>query len=113
MRKVFYFTIVCLCVVFTNCSNYKSHYNGYVYYKNIPVQGVLVREKNNTKTYTYTNSKGYFILAKNPNIIDDLVFKKESFKTDTVKTVWSQHGEKIEYQFVTNRLDTIFLKKNE
>jgi len=93
------------------CKQSREFYHGYVYYNNKPVSNVLIKEDvlNSTKN-TETDSTGFFKLPKDPNSVSSLIFIKERFKVDTVKTVWSQHGEKLKYTFLNKKFDTLVLK---
>lgn len=101
-----------LLLMLINCKNYTKNYHGYVYNTDkLPVNGVIVKENNTSLITTTTDKNGYFVLSKSSNSIKDLIFSKVGYENDTVQTVWSQHGEKLEYVFVTSKSDTIFLKR--
>ena len=86
------FRIFLFLLAFTNCDNKGVNYHGYVFDTDkLPVSGVLVKE-NWSSLSTTTDKTGYFVLAKSPNSIKDLIFSKIGYENDTVKTVWTQHG---------------------
>ncbi|MFK7787605.1 MAG: carboxypeptidase-like regulatory domain-containing protein [Crocinitomicaceae bacterium] len=105
------FTAV-LFMTLTNCGNKSLFYKGYVYSDGKPLDQVTVSKMNGTQDHsTQTDSKGYFELTKEQDVVHSLIFEKEGFVTDTVPTVWSQHGEKLNYRFVNKNSDTLFIEK--
>lgn len=107
MRKLFYLVLILLIFA---CKSSRSFYHGYVYNSNGPLNNVQVKEDMGNSNSTFTDSTGYFKLNKNTYLLNNLVFIKEGFKIDTIKTVWSQHGERLEYMFLNKKEDTIYLK---
>lgn len=94
------------------CKTTPRFYRGYVYHNNRPLFNVLVKADNpNFLEKTTTDSLGFFKLSKSPNSLVSLIFIKEKFKSDTIPSVWSQHGEKIKYTFLNKELDTIKMTK--
>ena len=49
---------------------------------------------------TMTDKNGYFRFDRSPQVLDDLVFIKGSFKTDTIPSVYSVAREMLKYNFV-------------
>ncbi len=101
-----------LLITLANCSNKPLFYKGYVYHNGKPQAQVVVRRMHsNQDESTRTDSTGFFKLKKEPNSIHSLIFEKEGFAIDTIPTVWTQHGEKINYRFINDEKDTLFIKK--
>ncbi|WP_299709704.1 hypothetical protein [uncultured Tenacibaculum sp.] len=88
-------------------------YKGYVFnIKKEPLNKVKIYTFRFPKLYTYTNENGYFSLEKRSlNFIDDLVFVKNGYTTDTLNTVFYHRGHGTIYLFLTNRSDTLFMKE--
>ncbi|KAA2218819.1 carboxypeptidase regulatory-like domain-containing protein [Maribacter flavus] len=74
------------------------------------IENVSIFEEYDTENRLKTNKKGYFKLNRTSDRIQSLVFVKEGFKTDTIPTVWAQHGEKLNYQFIKNDTTVVRLK---
>ena len=103
--------IIILLILTANCKQSQEFYHGYVYYNNKPVSNVFIKEDVlNSSKNTKTDSTGFFKLQKKPSHLSNLIFTKDGFKTDTIKTVWSQHGEKIRYTFLNTKFDTLVLR---
>ena len=106
MNKLFYLMLI---VLVSACGYSQMYYQGYVYNARGPLNNVKVKEADNSNS-TVTDSMGYFKLNKNPDVIKSLIFIKKGYKVDTIKTVWSQHGERLNYIFLNKKMDTIYLK---
>jgi hypothetical protein len=48
-------------------------------------------------------------LKKNETSINNLIVFYDDKPIDTLVTVWSQHGERIEYSFIENKKDTLYI----
>lgn len=77
-----------------SCIQTNNFYQGRVIDENNnPLENVLVLElyrENQTKT----DKTGYFSFDRHSsNFLEDLVFVKKGYKTDTIPTVWHQAGE--------------------
>ena len=104
--------ISCLLLALYSCNDQPKYYHGYVLDRKMkPISNVKVIENNKIPLSTITDSTGYFRLNKNPDWLSNLIFLKEGYITDTVRTVWSKHGEKIEYTFLNQNADTVLLRK--
>lgn len=99
--------------IFISCSTKPAFYKGYVYYDNKPLKNVTVKKMYDDESFTKTDSTGYFILQKRPNTLRSLIFEKKGFITDTIPSVWTQHGEKVKYTFLNKYSDTIILRKKQ
>jgi hypothetical protein len=113
MRKSVLIIFIFLTLVNFSCKSKKQNfYHGFVYNINDkkPIKNVLVKEnfKENFLTEK-TDSLGYFKIINNTGSIGELIFICDNFKTDTIPTIWSQHGEKLKYLFLNKIPDTIFL----
>ena len=105
--------LIAFILMAISCKVKPKFYSGYVYFNEKPLQGVIVKKDNQKLSdMTQTDSIGFFKLHKEPNSIYSLIFKKKGFTTDTIPSVWSQHGEKIKYTFLNKYPDTINLQKN-
>lgn len=106
--------ILVLILLFTfnyGCFNKKQYYHGYVLDdKKRPIENVKVMEDNIYPFSTVTDSSGYFRLYKRPDLLSNLIFLKKGYLTDTIKTVRSVSGEKMESVFLNNKADTIQLE---
>ncbi|WP_306354209.1 hypothetical protein [Flavobacterium sp. '19STA2R22 D10 B1'] len=94
------------------CCKRQNFYHGYVYDQETkkPLMNVLVKESFVTNPQSATTDvKGYFKIENNTNSITDLVFSIPRYRQDTIPSVWSQHGERLEYTFLNPKPDTIFL----
>lgn len=92
----------------------QTFYYGYVYdiIDKKPLKNVLVKTSIVINPrFIKTDSTGYFKLHKQDELINDLIFIEDNYKTDTIPTVWSQHGEKLEYHFLNEIPDTVYLKR--
>ncbi len=111
MKKII-FTFL-LTTYFVSCKEKTlNHYHGVVVDSNsIPLSGVLVKTRYSKPEITTTNENGYFKLVKSPNTITSLIFSKEGYLTDTIKSVYAHGGENIDYRFINKEIDTIPLRK--
>lgn len=95
------------------CSGRQDFYHGYVYDVNNlkPLPGVLVKEDlfEGSKS-TYTDKTGYFKIPNHRQPYSNLIFSIKGYRTDTMLTIWSQHGEKLNYSFINKNTDTVFLR---
>ena len=92
-----------------SCTVTPKYYQGYIYStKKKPIFNIKICEQN-TEKCSKTDDFGFFRIQKNENSINNLIVYKDNTPIDTIKTVWSQHGEKINYSFLENRKDTLFI----
>lgn len=100
--------------VLINCTKLQNCYTGYVYDETSkkPLNKVFIKEnfKKNSKS-TFTNEKGYFKIDNKSESVGNLIFILNGYKTDTIITIWSQHGEILKYRFVGKESDTLFMRK--
>lgn len=106
--------ITLLAFFLFSCSAAKQpYYHGYVYDEvtKKPLANVLVKENTlgNPKS-TRTDAKGYFKIENKTQFFSDLIFSDAQHRPDTIPTAWTQHGEKMNFTFVTSKLDTAFLR---
>ncbi len=79
-----------------------------------PLSGVKVYANRIPSEYTYTQKDGYFSLKRGSlTFIDDLIFEKEGYLTDSLETVYYNRGNGTIYLFLTNRSDTLFMKETK
>ncbi len=102
-----------LLICFFSCKEKElNYYHGVIVDKNlIPILGVTVKTDYADSVYTKTTKNGYFKLPRKANRYGSLVLKKKGYKTDTVRTIWTQSGEFIDYSFINNKIDTVLLIK--
>ncbi len=101
---------IVVLLIFASCKSKSNFYQGFAFYNNKPVSNVVIKEENATAKSVKTDNKGYFKLIKDPCCISKLIFIKEGFKTDTIRTIYPQNGERIQYRFLNKKNDTLFLK---
>ena len=105
--------LLILILLINSCVKKNSFYWGYVYHNNKPVVNVVVKQQNErTNNKAKTDSTGFFKLSKEPNSIGSLIFEKLGFISDTIPSIWIQHGEKVKYTFLNKLPDTIILRKD-
>jgi len=77
-----------------------------------PINRVFVKENfsQNFKS-TFSNENGYFKIENNSESTGDLIFICDGYKTDTIVTVWSQHGENLKYRFIKKESDTLYMQR--
>ena len=98
-------------LVVSSCSSKIKYYHGYIYsLDNKPLGKLRVEEDDNLRTFSYTNEKGYFKIIENNNFGGNLiVYSQNDIILDTIWTVFSSNGEKLNYRFVNGRKDTLFV----
>ena len=91
MKKIF---IILVCIMTLSCNNKKEFYIGYVYDFDTekPLQNVKVIELESNHETT-TNEKGYFSMKKLENVSSSLIFEKEGYRKDTIRSIQIQNGE--------------------
>ena len=96
-----------LVLLFLTFSCSKNGYYGYVYDIDTkkPVENVFVNDYLNKNT-TITNAEGYFNLRKTGDFSSIIIFTKDNYQIDTIKSIEIANGEKQIQQF---RGETIFL----
>lgn len=108
MRKNF--IILAFLILGISCSVAPKYYQGYIYStKKTPISNIKICEQGTNKC-SKTDDFGFFKIEKNKNSINNLVVYNNNSPIDTIKTIWSQHGEKINYSFLeNNKKDTLFI----
>lgn len=101
-------SIIGLFFIFS-CSNVPKYYQGHIYDNNKkPLADIKICEQN-IDNCIKTDSEGFFRLEKNETSIHNLIVFYDDKPIDTLVTVWSQHGERIEYSFIENKKDTLYI----
>ncbi len=108
-------TIFVFLMVIIGCSSCSStisnYYEGYIYYNKEPVNNARILEEG-TNNYTYTDSRGYFILKRtNKDIILPIIVEKNNIKDSIDLRRKRGAGAKIYYLLVTGKNDTIELDR--
>lgn len=113
MKKIVLFIIMFL--FFISCSEKKKEYfEGYVYYKNKPLENVIITEgcPKPDDIFSKTDSLGYFRLKRfSMTSAHKLTFSKKGFKTDTVRLLRGRNYPPIYHLFLREQTDTLFMKK--
>ena len=91
MKKIF---IILIYIIVLSCNSKKEFYTGYVYDFDTekPLQNVKVIELESNHETT-TNEKGYFSMKKLENVSSSLIFEKEGYRKDTIRSIQIQNGE--------------------
>ena len=91
MKKIF---IILIYIIVLSCNSKKEFYTGYVYDfdSEKPLQNVKVIELESNHETT-TNEKGYFSMKKLENVSSSLIFEKEGYRKDTIRSIQIQNGE--------------------
>jgi len=94
MNKIFCFLLIYIITLSCNIYNKKEFYTGYVYdfVTRKPLQNVKVIELESNHETT-TNEKGYFSMKKLENVSSSLIFEKEGYRKDTIRSIQIQNGE--------------------
>ncbi|WP_437824926.1 hypothetical protein [Tenacibaculum mesophilum] len=109
--------LVVLITLFTSCTEgTKEYFEGYVYYKEIPLKGVVITEGHSepNNVFSTTDSLGYFKLKRfSQTYADKLIFSKKGFKTDTVYLLRGRNSPPLYTLFLREQSDTLFMKRKE
>ena len=110
MKKIF---IILICIIVLSCNSKKEFYTGYVYDFDTekPLQNVKVIELESNHETT-TNEKGYFSMKKLENVSSSLIFEKEGYKKDTIRSIQIQNGEQQQEVFKGKIIYISKLKEN-
>ena len=113
MKKIF---IILIYIIVLSCNTYnskKEFYTGYVYdfVTQKPLQNVKVIELESNHETT-TNEKGYFSMKKLENVSSSLIFEKEGYKKDTIRSIQIQNGEQQQEVFKGKIIYISKLKEN-
>lgn len=103
---IFFITISCK-------EKLSDNYRGYVFnLKKESLHNVKVYEQRDSTKYTYTDENGYFLLPpRSLTFVDDLIFEKKGYITDTVNSYSQRIGARPVTLFLTQRSDTLFMRK--
>lgn len=98
-----------------SCSDKIKFYHGYIFDSDKkPIVGIKVYEDDNFKNYSLTDKNGYFNISEENNFGGNLiVVKNDEVVLDTIWTVFSNHGDTLNYGFVNGRNDTLFIDVNK
>ena len=107
------YILLSLFVIISSCGGNSSfkYYEGHIYDENNnPLPNIKVCKMYHTPTdCTMTDANGYFKLNMTPNFITDLIIFYKEQPIDTMRTLWTQAGERIMYSFVEGKKDTLFI----
>jgi hypothetical protein len=102
----------CTLLLLISCSNRIDYYHGYIFSskENKPLKELRIEEDDNLKTTSYTDEKGYFKIPETNGFGGNLIiYDKNNSILDTIWTVYSSRGEKLNYRFINGRKDTLFI----
>ncbi|WP_440066271.1 hypothetical protein [Tenacibaculum discolor] len=109
--------LIVLITLFTSCTEgTKEYFEGYVYYKEIPLKGVVITEGHSepNNVFSTTDSLGYFKLKRfSQTFADKLIFSKKGFKTDTIYLLRGRNSRPLYTLFLREQSDTLFMKRKE
>ena len=113
MKKIF---IILIYIMMLSCNIYNSRkdfYTGIVldFVTEKPLQNVKVIELESNHETT-TNEKGYFSMKKLENVSSSLIFEKEGYKKDTIRSIQIQNGEQQQEVFKGKIIYISKLKEN-
>jgi lipoprotein len=113
MNKIFCFLLIYIITLSCNIYNKKEFYTGYVYdfVTRKPLQNVKVIELESNHETT-TNEKGYFSMKKLENVSSSLIFEKEGYRKDTIRSIQIQNGEQQQEVFKGKIIYISKLKEN-
>ncbi|MCD8440849.1 hypothetical protein [Tenacibaculum finnmarkense] len=106
--------LIIILFIATGCKEKLSeNYRGYVFnLKKEPLSNVKVYERRDSTKYVYTKKNGYFLLKpRSLTFVDDLIFIKEGYVTDSLETVYYNRGQGTISLFLRQRSDTLFMKE--
>ncbi|MFL9834251.1 hypothetical protein [Chryseobacterium terrae] len=107
--KVFLLNIILITSSFSGCEERPKFYEGYICTTDKkPLTNVKICELNATNC-SVTDINGFFKIKKEKDRISDLVVLYKNKSIDTINTVWSQHGDKLNYSFIEGKKDTLFV----
>ena len=109
MKKILFLTLAFLLFC---CKNRKiNFYEGHIYDENNnPLPNIKVCKMYHTPTdCTMTDANGYFKINEDPTSMTDLIVFYKEQPIDTMRTLWTQAGERIMYSFVEGKNDTLFI----
>lgn len=110
MRK----SLIIILLIITSCNEKLSeNYRGYVYsLEKKPLNNVKVYPDRISSEYTYTQKDGFFSLKRGSlTFLDNLIFEKDGYITDSLETVYYHRGHGTIYLFLTTQSDTLFMRK--
>ncbi|WP_375605044.1 hypothetical protein [Flavobacterium davisii] len=111
MKKVVYIIPVLLALL--SCSQAeKKEYSGYIYNKKEPIRNAKIVDVDNRAHFSYTDSKGYFVLKKLKESPDEIIIIQKNSEIDTINLL-SGGGLKKAYIFFFREgfSDTLYLDR--
>lgn len=109
IMKTLLLNIFLIASSFNGCKDRPKFYEGYIYTKEkMPISNVKICELG-TINCSETDANGFFKIKKDRERISDLIVFYKNSPIDTIKTAWSQHGERISYSFIEGKKDTLFV----
>ena len=105
-----------LFVIISSCGGNNDYsgskyYEGHIYDTNKkPLPNIKVCKMYHTPTdCTMTDANGYFKLNMRPTFITDLIVFYKEQPIDTIRPVSTYAGERLTYNFVEGKKDTLFI----
>ena len=106
------YILLSLFVIISSCggnSGFK-YYEGHIYDRNNnPLPNIKVCRGYKLTACTTTDANGYFKLNKDPTSIPDLIVFYKEQPIDTIRPVSTYAGERLTYNFVEGKKDTLFI----
>ena len=103
------FVIISSCGGNSDYSNFR-YYEGHIYDGNKkPLPNIKVCRGHKLTTCTMTDTNGYFKLDMRPTFITYLIVFYKEQPIDTIRPVSTYAGERLTYNFVEGKKDTLFI----
>ena len=104
------FVVISSCGGNSDYSNFR-YYEGHIYDRNKkPLPNIKVCKMYHTPTdCTMTDANGYFKINEDPTSIAKLIIFYKEQPIDTIRTVSTYAGERVTYNFVEGKKDTLFI----
>ena len=109
------YILLSLFVIISSCggnSDYSGskYYEGHIYDRNKKsLPNIKVCRGYKLTACTMTDANGYFKLNKKPTFITDLIVFYKEQPIDTITTFSIYAGERLTYNFVEGKKDTLFI----
>lgn len=107
------YILLSLFVIISSCGGNSSfkYYEGHIYDENNnPLPNIKVCKMYHTPTdCAMTDANGYFKINKDPSSVSKLIVFYKEQPIDTIRTVSTYAGERVTYNFVEGKKDTLFI----
>ena len=106
------YILLSLFVIISSCGGNSDsrYYEGHIYDTNKkPLPNIKVCRGYKLTVCTMTDANGYFKLNMRPTFITDLIVFYKEQPIDTIRPVSTYAGERLTYNFVEGKNDTLFI----